>query len=125
MDRRRYGQEKRVDLRMEFVLLLVDHDVMPLHGPKRGRQWASTGVDKRSTRLQEWLFSYHSGATDLTNLTVTVGNLPVPVEELSRLLAYIGNLDRIGEQILAFVGLGLIVDVSALHLDADTTSRRV
>src|SRR5262249_18628665 len=95
------------------------HAVGSGHEARRCRQRHATGVFVRLAGLEHWRLADHAGALHLLEPAVGVGDLPVPGLELHRRRAAIGDLDRIGPEVIAVFRRRALGEEARGHLDLD------
>ncbi len=67
----------------------------------------------------------YTRALDALHVPIGIGDDPLAADEFRRCLTDVGDTDLIREEELAGVGIALIIDVKAFHLNPDPTRRRV
>jgi len=70
-------------------------------------------------RAQPRLLTNHAFAAHLLNLTVCVGDDPVTRDQPGWYVTEVRDVDRVGEDVAIVRWLGLIVEKTRLHGDAD------
>ena len=87
MHRIRLAERERRDLGVEPFAALRDHLVSALHHAERRRERAARRVFERLPGLQRRLFTDNARAPDFFDVARTVGDDPVPGQQLNRFRA--------------------------------------
>src|SRR6266403_4499079 len=89
---------RHVDL--EPFTALAHHLVAAGHEAGRRRKWDAAGIFEALARREHGLLADHAFAADFLLAARRIGNDPVPRPQLHRLLARVGDDDRVGPEIL-------------------------
>ena len=98
MNRVRFAQRERSDLNLELVAVWGDQLVGSVHGAERCLQGAARRVFERLPRLEGWLLTHDTEATDFFEVAVGVRDDPVAADQLNRVRPFVGYLDRVQEE---------------------------
>ncbi len=77
-----------------------------------------------ATAIIEHLAACHPGAAHLVHAPLRIGDLPVAIAQLHRLLALVLDADVIGPDVMALVRRALVVEIGRLDRDADCAGNR-
>ena len=88
----------------EIIALIRMHGVIALHGADRRRYHRAAGVAKRLAGLKVRMLADNAIASDFLNFAVGIGNQPMPLKQLSRYFAGVGDRDGVGEHITILIG---------------------
>src|SRR5205814_8764093 len=80
---------------------------------------AETGVIEGLARPQQRLLANHARTLHPLGIAVGVGDDPLAADQLRRLRADVRDPHAIGEEVIVLARLASLLDVHALHFDAD------
>src|SRR5687768_7227087 len=93
-------------MRVELFAAVGHHLETALHGTDRRAQRTGTRIAETLTRAQVRLLADHAGTAHLLLMPGTVGNDPVPRDQLDRLRALVADRDVVREQVVARARVG-------------------
>ncbi len=93
-----FSQRKRSDLGIERVAAVRDHLKGSVHRAERGLQRTKRRVLERLPRREQGLLSHDTRTADLLDVSVGVGDDPMPREQLNRARSLVTDLDRVAEE---------------------------
>jgi hypothetical protein len=102
------SESERRNLDVEVLTRARDHLIAPFHLADIGGQGTTRGVLEALTGFENRLLANDSGALDLFDLAIAVGDDPVAREELNRLLAQILDGDRVEKEPVPRLRLGTV-----------------
>ena len=94
-----------------------EHLVAAFHRTAAGRNNGTAAVLVGLTRPDMGLFADDTVATDFAHPVISVGNYPVPRQQLHRLLAIVADRNGIGKGVLGIVGSRVLGQVVWLDMD--------
>src|SRR6266508_1584205 len=82
-------------------------------------QYAEALILMHIARVERWLLAHHSVAGNLAIFADRVVNIPVPREQLNRVLAHVFDPDEVGEDIATQDRLRLLFQIQLAHVYLD------
>ena len=73
-----HGKTEGCNDGFELVTIFGVHQVAALHGAYFGGNHRAAAIDVLSARLDQWLQTYDTSATDFFYMTVAIGDHPMP-----------------------------------------------
>jgi hypothetical protein len=122
VERAWHGEGKRRDRRVEAIAVGGYHVIAPLHGAHRGLERTKARVFECRPRNQHRLFPNHAWPLVTLDLSVGVGDDPLPRHQLGPLGADIRDADVILEEVLVLGGGAALGYVFALDLEPSGSS---
>ncbi len=95
------------------------HLISAGHGADLCRQDRATGIFEVVARLDDGLLAHHAFAFHFLHVIVGIGDDPVAMQQLHRVIALIGDGDGVGEDVAVIGLIGLVGEVTYLNGNVD------
>src|SRR5690606_6481017 len=125
VEQARDRESERSDVRIELRAIVTEHLITALHRADRRFEHGAARIPESLAGQQVGLFADDAFAAHFLHFAVCIRDHPMACEQAGRNLALVANRDRIGEDVMRFVGLRLLAHVARAHVDANAMTCRL